>query len=246
MDALVRAEVALDHLDVVEELGQVLAAAGGEVVEHAHGVASGEQRADEIRADEAGAARDENLPTAHASRPRGSIVWQGAATRQCYCTADRKPEQRGRRHAGDEPERRPRRRRRRGSRRREPARADRAAPSRAALARPSARRPSRPSRSRTRSPTTPMSAAAWTYAFWTPQRRLVRRERCRGHIREPVAGRRRGEGRSSPGARMPASRRPCSGMGAEDLPADVGEHGSLGVRLDVLHSWSACRSRKPM
>ena len=59
--ALVRAEVALDELDVVLEPGEVRAAPGREVVEHAHVVAAREERAHEVRADEAAAARDERL-----------------------------------------------------------------------------------------------------------------------------------------------------------------------------------------
>ena len=56
--ALVAAQLALDDLDV--EPLEVRAAAGGEVVEHAHVVAALEQRAHEVRADEAGAAGDEH------------------------------------------------------------------------------------------------------------------------------------------------------------------------------------------
>ena len=52
VDALVRAQVALDELDVVLEPGEVGPAAGREVVEHADVVAAREQRADEVRADE--------------------------------------------------------------------------------------------------------------------------------------------------------------------------------------------------
>ena len=55
---LVAAQLALDDLDV--EAVEVRAVAGGEVVEHAHLVAALEQRADEVRADEAGAAGDED------------------------------------------------------------------------------------------------------------------------------------------------------------------------------------------
>ena len=56
--ALVAAQLALDDLDV--EAGEVRAVAGREVVEHAHLVAALEQRPDEVRADEAGAAGDEH------------------------------------------------------------------------------------------------------------------------------------------------------------------------------------------
>ena len=64
--ALVRAEVALDHLDVPPELCEVRPAAGREVVQHADVVASLEERLDEVRADEAGAAGDEDAR--HAGR----------------------------------------------------------------------------------------------------------------------------------------------------------------------------------
>ena len=56
--ALVAAQLALDDLDV--EPVEVRAVAGREVVEHAHLVAALEQRANEVRADEAGAAGDED------------------------------------------------------------------------------------------------------------------------------------------------------------------------------------------
>ena len=52
-------DVALDELDVLREVGQVLALAGEEVVEDAHLVAAREQRARDRGADEAGAAGDE-------------------------------------------------------------------------------------------------------------------------------------------------------------------------------------------
>ena len=56
--ALVAPQLALDDLDV--EAVEVLAVAGREVVEHAHLVAALEQRAHEVRADEAAAAGDED------------------------------------------------------------------------------------------------------------------------------------------------------------------------------------------
>ena len=71
VDALVAAQLALDDLDVVLQAGEVRAVAGREVVEHANGVAALEQRADEVRADEAGAAGDED-PATHAGDPSGS------------------------------------------------------------------------------------------------------------------------------------------------------------------------------
>jgi hypothetical protein len=60
VDALVAAELALDDLDVVLEAGEVRAVAGGEVVEDANRVAAFEQLANEVRADEATAAGDED------------------------------------------------------------------------------------------------------------------------------------------------------------------------------------------
>ena len=59
VDALVRAEVAFDDLDLAGEVDEVRPVPGREVVEHPHAVAPVEQRADEIRADEPGATGDE-------------------------------------------------------------------------------------------------------------------------------------------------------------------------------------------
>ena len=59
VDALVAAQLALDDLHV--EGVEVGAVAGREVVEHAHLVAALEQRAHEVRADEAAAAGDEDF-----------------------------------------------------------------------------------------------------------------------------------------------------------------------------------------
>src|SRR5206468_11628731 len=59
--ALVAPQRSLDELDVALDVGEVVAVAGGEVVEHAHLVAALEQAADEIGADEAGAPGDQNL-----------------------------------------------------------------------------------------------------------------------------------------------------------------------------------------
>ncbi len=59
--ALVAPELALDDLDRVDDLREVRPVAGGEVVEHAHLVAAREQRAHEVRADEARPAGDEHL-----------------------------------------------------------------------------------------------------------------------------------------------------------------------------------------
>jgi hypothetical protein len=53
------ANVGLHQLDVLRHLGQVLALTGEEIVDHAHAVAAGEQRARQRRPDEPGAAGDE-------------------------------------------------------------------------------------------------------------------------------------------------------------------------------------------
>ena len=66
--ALVAAQLALDDLDV--EPFEVRAVARGEVVEHADVVAALEQGADEVRADEAGAAGDE-----HARHQATASTW---------------------------------------------------------------------------------------------------------------------------------------------------------------------------
>ena len=57
VDALVAPQLALDHLDVVLEPGEIPAVAGREVVEHAHAVTALEQRPNEVAADEPRAAR---------------------------------------------------------------------------------------------------------------------------------------------------------------------------------------------
>ena len=57
---LVAAHVALDELHVAADRRQVLAAAGGEVVEHADGAAAARQLGRYVRADEAAAAGDEH------------------------------------------------------------------------------------------------------------------------------------------------------------------------------------------
>jgi len=54
-------QVAFDELDPVEERGDVVALAGREVVEHADALALGEERLDDVRADEAGATGHEVL-----------------------------------------------------------------------------------------------------------------------------------------------------------------------------------------
>jgi dTMP kinase len=64
-DRLGVAHVELDQLRAVREgVGEVLPAAGREVVDDRHVVASGEERVDQVRPDESGAAGDESLHTA--------------------------------------------------------------------------------------------------------------------------------------------------------------------------------------
>ena len=58
---LVAAQLPLDDLDVGEQIRQVGAVAGGEVVEDADVFAALDERANEIRADETTAARDEHF-----------------------------------------------------------------------------------------------------------------------------------------------------------------------------------------
>ena len=80
VDALVAAQLALDHLDVVLETVEVGAVAGGEVVEDAHRVAALEQGVDEVAADESGASGDED-PAAHAptlAERSGRPAWVGS------------------------------------------------------------------------------------------------------------------------------------------------------------------------
>ena len=102
VDALVAAQLPLDDLDVVLQPGEVRAVAGGEVVEHANGVAALEERANEVRADEAGSAGDEDDAT-HAgdvirspARPCGTR--EGAAAAE----SDHQPEDRRQRAAAEE------------------------------------------------------------------------------------------------------------------------------------------------
>jgi hypothetical protein len=71
MDPFVGPEVALDDLDVTPQRREVRAASGREVVEHSDIVAALEQRLDEIRADEPGAARDEDA----AHEARSATTW---------------------------------------------------------------------------------------------------------------------------------------------------------------------------
>ncbi len=61
MHAFIALQVTLDQLDLVEGIGEVLTTAGGEVVEHPHGVAVAQQAIDEVRADEPSAPRDQDL-----------------------------------------------------------------------------------------------------------------------------------------------------------------------------------------
>ena len=95
VDALVAAQLALDDLDVVLEAGEVRAVAGGEVVEDPNRVAALEELANEVRADEAAAAGDEDL-TAHAVAPGHSA--------RCYRQAEGQPEESVDRDAGEEAE----------------------------------------------------------------------------------------------------------------------------------------------
>ena len=71
VDALVAPQLPLDHLDVVLEPFEVPAVAGREVVEDANAVAALEERANEVRADESGAAGDEDPPAHAATLPGG-------------------------------------------------------------------------------------------------------------------------------------------------------------------------------
>ena len=68
--ALVAPQLALDNLELLDDVGEVSSVAGGEVVEHAHGVALLEQPAREVRADESAAPGDENA-LAHAT----AVTW---------------------------------------------------------------------------------------------------------------------------------------------------------------------------
>jgi hypothetical protein len=68
--SLVAAQLALDDLEFLDDVGEVPSVAGGEVVEHAHGVALLEQSPREVRADEAAAAGDEDAP-AHTT----AVTW---------------------------------------------------------------------------------------------------------------------------------------------------------------------------
>src|SRR5579862_208050 len=82
--ALVATQLPLDDLDV--EPGEVLAAAGREVVEHAHVVAALEQAPDEVGADEAAAAGDED--THH--RPTSVRMCTSSCCRECgLCPSSR-------------------------------------------------------------------------------------------------------------------------------------------------------------
>jgi hypothetical protein len=72
VDALVRAELALDDLDVVRDVREVRPLPRGEVVEHADAVAALDERADEVRADEPAAAGDEDLAGYDAT---SAITW---------------------------------------------------------------------------------------------------------------------------------------------------------------------------
>ena len=72
-DALVALDVAFDDVDVAGEAGEVLAVAGREVVEDADVGAVCEKALDEARADESGAAGDEDLAEGVAHRREASV-----------------------------------------------------------------------------------------------------------------------------------------------------------------------------
>jgi hypothetical protein len=72
-------DVGLDELDTIEEVGEVLAPARGEVVDHPHPIAAGEQRAYEGRADEAGPARDQGRGPPSAVPERRRTLTRGRA-----------------------------------------------------------------------------------------------------------------------------------------------------------------------
>src|SRR5581483_12375332 len=158
VDALVGAELALDDLDV--EPAQVRAAAGREVVEHANGVAALEQRAHEVRADEAGAAGDEDEP-AHRRSGDEALVTAQAATP----TASQVTPSIGRPASSP-------------TALQTAAAATSAPPAVAATtetsggprsaSRATSRSGVRKSATRRSAPTTPRSESDWTHAFWTP------------------------------------------------------------------------------
>ena len=60
VDALVRSQVTFDDLDVTSDVGEILPAPGGEVVEDSHVVTAREESAHEVGADETPTTRHEN------------------------------------------------------------------------------------------------------------------------------------------------------------------------------------------
>ena len=85
------ADVAADEFDVALDVGEPTQRAARIVVEHAHRLAAPHQRLDQGRADEAGAAGDQDAPRAHAA-PRGGamsiqrpVAWarRAASIRRC-------------------------------------------------------------------------------------------------------------------------------------------------------------------
>ena len=81
VDTFIALDIALDQLDVVGDGGEVLAAAGGEVVEHPHGVTVAEQAANEVGADEPGTTGDQRgrLPRTHRRRVSSPALMCGIA-----------------------------------------------------------------------------------------------------------------------------------------------------------------------
>jgi hypothetical protein len=76
VNPLVALDVSLDELNVVGDVQEVLATPGGEIVYCANLVARGQQRIDEMRADETPAPGDENSHGATVSqRPLASPGW---------------------------------------------------------------------------------------------------------------------------------------------------------------------------
>jgi hypothetical protein len=77
-------QIGLNELVAAGDRGQVVGAASRQVVEHAHAVAAGNERLDQVRADESAAAGDERsghgshrnatraFPTAIANAPSGA------------------------------------------------------------------------------------------------------------------------------------------------------------------------------
>ena len=148
VDPLVAAQLALDDLDA--EPVEVRARAGREVVEDAHLVAALEQRPHEVRADEAGAARDED-PHASLQRDDGE--------------PEAEPGDRVERDPGDDPDRVP------GSGRDEDEAGGGEPEERVLrrLARSARTSPVAKVETARTNPTTPVSAASSTQQFWTPQ-----------------------------------------------------------------------------